>query len=71
MEAWQHIFVITSVIMIITGIIYILFYDGSLQSWNNPGSYDAKKDKKIRQKLLEFNEKFKVPQESSKDLPLT
>ena len=66
-EAWQHIFIITSVIMIATGIIYIIFYDGSLQPWNNPATYNVK-DMKIRKKLLEFNEKFKVPQESSNDL---
>lgn len=34
--AWQHIFELCSVIMIICGIIYLIFNDGSLQKWNKP-----------------------------------
>ena len=58
---------ITSVIMMITGVLYILFYDGSLQPWNSPGTCKTE-DKTIKKKLLEFNDKFKVPQQSSNDL---
>jgi hypothetical protein len=46
-SAWSRIFEICGGCMIVSGIIYILFNDGSLQPWNKP-----KNDMKIQMEEL-------------------
>lgn len=43
-EAWKHIFQICAAMLIVLGVIYILFNDASLQSWNNPKGKKANKE---------------------------
>jgi MFS family permease len=41
-EAWQHIFEITAAMLISCGAIYVLFFDASLQPWNNSTTKDTR-----------------------------
>lgn len=41
-EAWQHIYEISAVMLIVCGLVYVLFFDASLQPWNNPTTRSSK-----------------------------
>lgn len=52
-DAWQHIYEITAAMLIFCGLIYVLFNDASLQSWNNPQKAIEEKELQPLNKTLE------------------
>jgi len=61
-EPWKYVFLICATMQITCGIIYILFSDSTLQSWNKPIEEEQKAEDsmEIKSKKLDknFNEKF-------------
>jgi uncharacterized membrane protein len=51
-EAWQHIFEICAVIMILSGLVYVLFNDAALQSWNKQIPKETLEEQ--QQRMLKF-----------------
>ncbi|XP_065360993.1 sialin-like [Calliphora vicina] len=54
-EAWTNVFLISAIMLIGCGVLYVLFADSSLQKWNDYSKYNAVKD----MELLENNEEIK------------
>lgn len=43
---WHLVFLITSIVLIVCGIVYVLFADSSLQTWNQVPTDDCEKGAK-------------------------
>ncbi|KAM7355555.1 sialin-like [Cochliomyia hominivorax] len=53
-EAWTNVFLICAAVLIVCGILYVVFADSSLQTWNDYAQYNAVKDIQMVERNCDF-----------------